>query len=138
MIPRALESQNTGWIAELEHDEEAIGVALDPPETVNDRRLLRVFASSSSQDWLHFNLWLEESPGMVPDEHCDYLADALLDSKVSGCNAVKPLTYQPTDRTDSHESLGHLKSWIEACEKSHGCYQAEKSMLPTRVIQVTV
>ncbi|TEA11824.1 hypothetical protein C8034_v007113 [Colletotrichum sidae] len=117
LIAPALASERSGVVAALAEDEEAIEIEFDPPRTVNGRRVLRLRASHDSEDWHNFNLWRESA-----DETC---------------KAFSSLAYHPSARTDSRESLGHLKSWIKGCDRSHSCFDEEQSELPTRVVQVS-
>lgn len=69
LIEPALKAKRWQWVKELETDEDAIEIEFDPPDVVNDRRVIRVRASHGAEDWMNFNVWNESSSGK---EYCTH------------------------------------------------------------------
>ncbi|KAI1322537.1 heterokaryon incompatibility protein-domain-containing protein [Xylariaceae sp. FL0255] len=88
----------------------------------DDRRdVVRTLLSDSSQNWRHFN----------------FFRDPALAYTNSSCQAFRPISHVPVDRTDSAQSLWHLKLWIKDCDRDHGCLPEGVPELPKRVLKVS-
>ncbi|KAI1298003.1 heterokaryon incompatibility protein-domain-containing protein [Xylaria venustula] len=120
-IEHALQGQRSGLITKMRKNKEEVRIEFLVAKYRRERRVLRTWASDSSEDWRHFNIWREGHSNQRNED----------------CSAFPALNFHPVQRTDSARSIEHLRSWVKVCAEDHTCCSSDDPILPTRVVKVT-
>ncbi|KAI0438948.1 HET domain-containing protein [Xylaria telfairii] len=110
-------------------DDENIGVDIETPQRLTGGWFLRTRASQSSQDWRHFDLWQDPTVKFTKKSSLPAPEDA-------NCKAFSPRICHPVQRTDSRQSLEHLKCWLTRCDETHPRCLMIDTKLPTRLLKI--